>query len=134
MKKFFLNAMLFAALASSVSLTSCSDDDDPQGGDQGGGNEPTETVELSGNVEGTMTLDANTEYLLTGTLTVPDGAVLEIPAGTTIKAQQGFDKYIIVAQGGRINAQGTAQAPIVFTVDDESKAEPGYWGGFFYNC
>lgn len=63
MKKFFLNAMLFAALASSVSLTSCSDDDDPQGGDQGGGNEPTETVELSGNVEGTMTLDANTEYL-----------------------------------------------------------------------
>ena len=32
MKKFFLNAMLFAALASSVSLTSCSDDDDPQGG------------------------------------------------------------------------------------------------------
>ena len=89
---------------SSVSLTSCSDDDDPQGGDQGGGEEPTETVELSGNVEGTMTLDANTEYLLTGTLTVPDGAVLEIPAGTIIKAQQGFDKYIIVAQGGRINA------------------------------
>lgn len=134
MKKFFLNAMLFAALASSVSLTSCSDDDDPQGENPGGGEEPVvETVELSGNVEGTMTLDAETEYILAGTLTVPDGATLEIPAGTTIKAKQGFDKYIIVAQGGKINARGTAQAPIIFTAEDESNAGPGYWGGLIIN-
>ena len=40
MKTVFLKCdVLFAALASSVSLTSCSDDDDPQGGDQGGGEE-----------------------------------------------------------------------------------------------
>ena len=133
MKKFFLNAMLFAALASSVSLTSCSDDNEPQGENPGGGEEPTQTVELSGNVEGTMTLDANTEYILAGTLTVPDGATLEIPAGTTIKAKKGFGNYIIVAQGGKINARGTAQAPIVFTVDDESNAGPGYWGGLIIN-
>ena len=133
MKKFFLNAMLFAALASSVSLTSCSDDDEPNGENPGGGEEPVETVELSGNVEGTMTLDANTEYILSGTLTVPDGATLEIPAGTKIKARQGFGNYIIVAQGGKINARGTAQAPIIFTAEDESNAGPGYWGGLIIN-
>ena len=134
MKKFFLNAMLFAALASTVSLTSCSDDDEIQGENPGGGEEPTEeTVELSGNVEGTMTLEADVEYILNGKLTVPDGATLEIPAGTKIKAKQGFDSYIIVAQGGKINARGTAQAPIVFTAEDESNAGPGYWGGLIIN-
>ena len=134
MKKFFLNAMLFAALASSVSLTSCSDDEDIQNTpDPEPEPEPTEVVELSGSVEGTMTLDAETEYILAGTLTVPDGATLEIPAGTTIKAKQGFDKYIIVAQGGKINARGTAQAPIIFTAEDESNAGPGYWGGLIIN-
>ena len=92
-----------------------------------------ETVELSGNVEGTMTLDAETEYILAGTLTVPDGATLEIPAGTKIKAKQGFGNYIIVAQGGKINARGTAQAPIIFTAEDESNAGPGYWGGLIIN-
>ena len=108
--------------------------DDPQGENPGGGEEPVvETVELSGNVEGTMTLDAETEYILAGTLTVPDGATLEIPAGTKIKAKQGFGNYIIVAQGGKINARGTAQAPIIFTAEDESNAGPGYWGGLIIN-
>ena len=117
-----------------LALTSCSDDEDIQNTpDPEPEPEPTEVVELSGSVEGTMTLDAETEYILAGTLTVPDGATLEIPAGTTIKAKQGFDKYIIVAQGGKINARGTAQAPIIFTAEDESNAGPGYWGGLIIN-
>ena len=128
MKKVVLTAMAFAAWMSMPVLTSCSNEDlTPGDGD------PKPTEELNGTVEGTLKLDAATEYKLTGTLTVPSGATLEIPAGTVIRAQKGFDKYIIVAQGGKINAKGTADQPIVFTVDDETKAEPGYWGGLIIN-
>lgn len=130
MKKLFLTAMAFAALMSAPVLTSCSDEDTPGGGGGGQG----ESVEIGGGtLEEDMTLDATKEYLLTGTLTVPDGVTLTIPAGTTIRAQKGFDKYIIVAQGGKIEARGTATQPIVFTADDESAAASGYWGGLIIN-
>ena len=129
MKKVFLTSMAFAAIVSAMSLTSCSDDDN----NNGGGETPSaEAVELNGTIEGTMTLDATKEYHLTGTVIVPDGATLEIPAGTTIKAAQGFDKYILVAQGGKINARGTASDPIIMTADADN-ASAGYWGGLIIN-
>ena len=132
MKKVVLTAMAFAALLSMPVFTSCSDDEAPNGGSNGEGGQVV-TEELSGTVEGVMKLDATKEYQLTGTLTVPAGATLEIPAGTVIRAQKGFDKYVIVAQGGKIEAKGTADKPIVFTADDESKATAGYWGGLILN-
>lgn len=128
MKKVFLTAMAFAAMVSSVSFTSCSNEEDVPGPGTGG-----EKIELNGTVEGTMTLDANNEYILNGTLTVTDGATLEIPAGTKIKAAKGFGNYIIVAQGGKINAKGTADKPIIFTADNEENATTGYWGGLIIN-
>ena len=129
MKKVFLTSMAFAAIVSAMSLTSCSDDEN----NNGGGETPSaEAVELNGTIEGTMTLDATKEYHLTGTVIVPDGATLEIPAGTTIKAAQGFDKYILVAQGGKINARGTASDPIIMTADADN-ASAGYWGGLIIN-
>ena len=130
MKKLFLSAMAFLAMMSAVSFTSCSDDDNND--DQGGVTPPAETVELKGVIENEMKLDASKEYHLTGTVTVADGATLEIPAGTVIKAAQGFDKYIIVAQGGKINARGTADKPIIFTADSDN-ATSGYWGGLIIN-
>ena len=130
MKKLFLSAMAFLAMMSAVSFTSCSDDDNND--DKGGETLPTETVELKGVIENEMKLDASKEYHLTGTVTVADGATLEIPAGTVIKAAQGFDKYIIVAQGGKINARGTADKPIIFTADSDN-ATSGYWGGLIIN-
>lgn len=132
MKKVVLTAMAFAVLLSMPVFTSCSDDEAPNGGSNGEGGQVV-TEELSGTVEGVMKLDATKEYQLTGTLTVPAGATLEIPAGTVIRAQKGFDKYVIVAQGGKIEAKGTADKPIVFTADDESKATAGYWGGLILN-
>lgn len=129
MRKFFLNALAFAAIASAVTLTSCSDDENAN---TDGGDDLGTTVQLSGTVSETMTLDASKEYVLTGTLTVPDGATLVIPAGTTIKANQGFDKYILVAQGGRIEARGTADNPIVFTANSDN-ASAGFWGGLVIN-
>lgn len=127
MRKLFLSAMAFAAMMSAISLTSCSNDDDNTGNGDGNGGDPSEMVELKGIIEGTTTLDANKVYHLTGTVTVPEGATLQIPAGTKIKAAKGFDKYILVAQGGKIEARGTADRPIVFTADSED-ATSGYWG------
>ena len=129
MKKLFLNAMAFMAVMSAVSFTSCSDDDNNGGGDI---NPPAETVELKGAIEGTVTLDANKEYHLTGTVNVPAGATLEIPAGTVIKAAKGFANYIIVERGGKINARGTADRPIIFTADVDN-ASSGHWGGLIIN-
>ena len=56
MKKVFLTAMAFAAMVSSVSFTSCSNEEDVPGPGTGG-----EKIELNGTVEGNMTLDAKNE-------------------------------------------------------------------------
>lgn len=126
-----MSALAMFAMIGAMSLTSCSDDED-NGGSGGGSAVNPEAVELKGTIEGTMNLDANKEYHLTGTLNVPAGATLNIPAGTVIKAAQGFSNYIIVEQGGKINANGTADNPIVFTADSED-ATSGYWGGLIIN-
>ncbi len=132
MKKFFLTSMALLAMMSAVTLTSCSDDDDIDNSGEGDGTDNTESLVLGGTVQGTLTLDASKEYHLTSALIVPDGATLEIPAGTVIKAAQGFGNYILVEQGGKIDAQGTASQPIVMTADADN-ATAGYWGGLIIN-
>ncbi len=94
-------------------------------------NDPTGTI-LKGSLAKRMVLDASKTYTLDGTFTVKDGGVLEIPAGTTIKATKGFASYLIVLQGGKIYAEGTAEKPITFTADSPS-AKQGYWGGLIIN-
>ena len=54
-------------------------------------------------------------------------ATLNIPEGVTIVAKNDDQvDYILVEQGAKINAQGTAEKPIVMTSDLK---EPGAWGG-----
>ena len=130
MRKFFLSAMAMIAMIGAMSLTSCSDEDNGDGG--GGGGLDGDGVTLGGTVDGTLTLDASKEYHLTSALVVPEGATLEIPAGTTIKAAKGFGNYILVERGGTIKAEGTATQPIVMTADDPN-ATSGYWGGLIIN-
>jgi len=124
MKK-FISFSLFAALFTLIVLTSCNKNDD-------NGTIPVEDNKLSGSVKETRTLDASVEYLLTGPLLVEEGGVLNIPAGTTIKAQKGFGSYILVLQGGKIFVNGTAQAPVTMTADI-ANAQQGHWGGLIIN-
>lgn len=86
---------------------------------------------LSGTLTGEQTLDAK-EYILNGTVIIADGGRLNIPAGTTIKAREGFSSYLLVAQGGKLYADGTADKPIVFTANTTSPVS-GYWGGVIIN-
>lgn len=126
MKK-LLNVMMLAALAVVFTFVSCDDD-----GPDNGGNPPLEDNKLSGSVTSTLVLDADIEYELTGPLIVEDGGVLDIPAGTVIKAQKGFSKYILVLQGGKIFARGEENAPVSITADEDNAGE-GYWGGLIIN-
>lgn len=125
MKKFFLRIAFFVAFVAFFGLVSCSSDSD-EPSNSGADNE------LSGSISGTRTLDPSVEYKLTGTLIVEEGGVLNIPAGTVIKSQKGFSNYILVLQGGKIFAKGTAEKPIVMTAD-VSNAGSGYWGGLIIN-
>lgn len=78
--------------------------------------------------DGEVILNASTVYKLTGRLQVNAGAVLTIPAGTRIEATGGTAAYIAVAQGGKINVNGTSTNPVVMTSGLAVKA-PGDWGG-----
>ena len=86
----------------------------------------------SGPIQGkTVTLDAGS-YELTGKLVIGEGSLLTIPAGTTITATSA-NAYVAIAQGGKIDAQGTASNPIVFTSDSSiwlpNTEGQGSWGG-----
>lgn len=111
--------------------TSCSSDDDSNGGSH------TSTFEvIQDNLKGTITdgnaiLEAGKTYKLTGKLQVNDGASLTIEAGARIEATDVTSstpeiRYIAVSQGGKIFVQGTSSNPVVMTADTK---EPGAWGG-----
>lgn len=116
--------LMLALLGLGLTFVSCKDDND----------EPTVTPAeaLPSKVEGTLSLDASKEYKLAGPLLVGDGCTLNIPAGTVIKAAEGFDKYILVLQGGKINIEGTAEKPVRIRADKDG-AGSGYWGGLVIN-
>jgi hypothetical protein len=89
--------------------------------------------QVTGTITGNRTMDAASNWLLSGGVFVGDGATLTIEAGTMVKtADDGTVPFLSVSQGGTINACGTASAPIVFTPMTSTPA-PGDWGGIILN-
>lgn len=91
-----------------------------------------------GNGTGTTTWTSNNTYLLEGLVFVNDGQTLTIEAGTVIKGKAGQGEEasaLIVARGGKIMAEGTSDAPIVFTAEADdlngsvADLDDGLWGG-----
>ena len=86
---------------------------------------------LEGDITADLTLSADTRYVLRGFVKVASGATLTIEPGTTIvgdPATPGSSLWIL--RGASIDAQGTAEAPIVFTSGNpEGSRAPGDWGG-----
>jgi hypothetical protein len=70
-------------------------------------------------------------YTLRGFVRVPSGATLRIAAGTRIVGDTTVEgSALFVLPGGRIEAAGTATAPIVFTSQrSPGNRQPGDWGG-----
>lgn len=78
---------------------------------------------------GKQTLRRGT-YLLKGWVYVADGAELTIEPGTIIKGDKETKAALIVERGGKLFAQGTPDAPIVFTSEmPKGQRRPGDWGG-----
>lgn len=96
--------------------------------------------DLQGDTEYTWTKD-NT-YLLDGVVFLERGGVLNIEAGTVIRAKQSPSEddvsVLVVTRSARINATGTLAEPIIFTAEDDIDLERsndvrhvdrGLWGG-----
>lgn len=104
---------------------------------------PSEII-ISGTIAQDSHWTANTVYVLDQQVTVPSGVSLTIDAGTIIKANPGeasTTSMLVIAKGGKINAKGTADKPIIFTsINDDidlkngkesslSSEDVGLWGG-----
>lgn len=130
MKKQFFNVFATIAILLSMTMVSCNTQEKALEGIDA---LIAEGV-LTGELDHEVTLDASITYKLSGTMIVNDGGVLNIPAGTTIKASEGYGTYIIVNQGGKINIKGTSSQPVVMTSDDNNtNLSSGYWGGLIIN-
>lgn len=80
---------------------------------------------VSGTVRGSTTWSAAAgPYLVTGDLTIAAGATLQIEPGTSVYLGSGVS--LTVANGGRLLAEGTAEAPIRFTRAPTASTS---WGG-----
>lgn len=127
MKKNFLKIsfLVLFSLTMSTLTTSCGSDNDnaiETKADPNG-------YELKGELTGTRTLLAGQKYTLTGGYHVKNGGNLIIQEGVTIESTRAIDgacDYILVEQGGKINAKGTKDKPVVMT---SVLKEPKAWGG-----
>lgn len=142
MRKF--NLLLLSLMM--VGFIACDDDDDdngdPNGGNGGNGGDNTNMV--SENVTSNTTWSSDKVHILADRVSVTDGATLTIEPGTIIKGEAGTGENataLVVAMDGKIDAEGTADEPIIFTtVADEieqgqvaspnlNPTQNGFWGG-----
>lgn len=80
-------------------------------------------------IRGSYTIPKGT-YTMKGWVYVCDGSQLTIQPGTVIKGDKATEAALIVERGGKLFAQGTASAPIVFTsAQPAGSRKPGDWGG-----
>lgn len=132
MRKNWKFAAMTLVAGMALFTTACSSDDDPaantgNGNTEGNGNGTEESYVLDKDITENMTLETGKNYTLNGGIHVKAGATLTIQPGVTITAKHdGTVDYILVEQGAKIDAQGTASQPIVMTSE---KKEAGAWGG-----
>lgn len=91
----------------------------------------TFTKDITGDITANATWYPETTYVLKGFVHVGNGATLTIQPGTTIKGDfNTLGASLFILRGAKINAVGTASAPIVFTSSQPAgQRKPGDWGG-----
>lgn len=126
MRKNWKFAAMTLVAGMALFTTACSSDDDPAA-NTGNGDDTEESYVLDKDITENVTLETGKNYTLNGGIHVKAGATLTIQPGVTITAKHdGTVDYILVEQGAKIDAQGTASQPIVMTSE---KKEAGAWGG-----
>ncbi|WP_452220180.1 hypothetical protein [Lacinutrix salivirga] len=147
MKKLFLLSLI----AFTTVFTSCIKDDDTpiiiETGNSGGNSNPN-PIEVVENKTGIISADETWTkdkiYRLNQKVVIDNGVTLTIQKGTIIKGSPGTGSLasaLIVAKGGKINAVGTAEEPIIFTSTSDNISigqtygtnlgvnDRGLWGG-----
>ena len=88
------------------------------------------TVEVKTDITANTTQPADKIYLLKGIINVTSGATLTIQAGTLIKGDKASKGTLVINRGGKIEAVGTVDKPIVFTSNQSVGARTtSDWGG-----
>jgi len=102
------------------------------------------TISVTENISENTTWETGKIYILEGRITVLSGKTLTIQPGVIVKGREGSSSNataLMIARGGKLDAQGTATSPIIFTsVADQilpgEIASPnlaatlnGLWGG-----
>ncbi|MBK9647604.1 MAG: hypothetical protein IPO67_20995 [Deltaproteobacteria bacterium] len=76
-------------------------------------------------------------YLLSGGVFIGDDVnetILEIEPGVTVYGDNTTLSFLVIRRGSKLQAEGTAAAPIVFTSAVEAGSrKPGDWGGIILN-
>jgi hypothetical protein len=91
--------------------------------------EPVEetVISVTSDVSADATWEAGKTYILEGRIAVTSGTTLTIEGGAIVKGQAGTGanaSALVVARGATLNANGTADAPIIFTSTADN-IEPG---------
>ena len=138
MKTNYFTLLLVATLGVATIFTSCKktkDETEPVTTTTTG---KTITITDDGNGIGTQKWTKNNTYLLDGFCFVNSGQTLTIEPGTVVKGKPGQGESasaLIIAQGGKIMAEGTAAEPIIFTAEADNldgnidANARGLWGG-----
>lgn len=112
----------------------------PMPGEAGSGGMPPTACDLSGEglerkalaaeIEDDLELTNDVVWTINGTVKVHSGATLTIPPCTRLEGTAEPAGVLAVLPGGRIEAEGTADAPILFTSEAlEGERAAGQWGG-----
>ena len=140
MKKFNSLLTMFAAVV--IGFTSCVDGNDNPTPPVVPGED--DVLRVESNITSNTTWETGKTYVLGGRIAVTSGNTLTIQPGVIVKGEVGSGSNataLIIARGAKIDAQGTATSPIIFTtVADEiapgqiasPNLEPdlsGLWGG-----
>ena len=145
--------LLIALVASTLVFTGCFKDDDTPiiieettiiQNPGGGTGEECPVIAVTGEIaDGTVWTNDNI-YQLNQKVVVPSGATLTINPGTIIKGSSGTGSLasaLIIARGGTLNANGSANEPIIFTSTADNitcgetagtnldENDRGLWGG-----
>ncbi|RIH64624.1 hypothetical protein D1164_13345 [Mariniphaga sediminis] len=125
MKK--INLLFHLTLLLGLLFTACEEDDTQLIPDE-------DSEKITSNITENTTWTSGKVYVLGGRITVLDGVTLTIEPGTIIKGEAGTQANstaLLIARGGKLVAEGTAEKPIIFTsVADEIQPEDITAGNF----
>ena len=139
MKRMLHLLLAFGLTFAMVSMSSCGNDDDDNDDDGAVVVEELEELEpgvylLEGRYTSDLTLPGEFQYLLRSAVFIEGGATLIIEPGAVIFGENSTLGTLVIAQGAKIMAEGTADAPIVFTSDQPVGSRGrGQWGGLIIN-